>query len=53
MRAWETEESFEKLLGADAEVAALLPAAEIAACFDLGYHLRHVDDIFRRAGLGC
>jgi adenylosuccinate lyase len=51
MRAWETEESFEKLLAADPEVAALLSPAEIAACFDLGYHLRHVDAIFRRAGL--
>jgi len=53
MRAWETEESFERLLAADPEVAAHLSAADIAACFDLEYHLRHVDDIFRRAGLGC
>jgi len=53
MRAWETEESFEKLLAADPEVRAVLGPADIAACFDLGYHLRHVDDIFRRAGLGC
>jgi adenylosuccinate lyase len=51
MRAWELEESFQALLEADPEVRAVLPPAEIAACFDLGYHLRHVDAIFRRAGL--
>jgi adenylosuccinate lyase len=50
MRAWETEESFEGLLAGDPEVAAALSRAEVAACFDLGYHLRHVDAIFRRAG---
>jgi adenylosuccinate lyase len=25
--------------------------AEIESCFDLGYHLRHVEEIFRRVGL--
>jgi hypothetical protein len=24
---------------------------EIETCFDLGYHLRHVEEIFRRVGL--
>ncbi len=51
MRAWETEESFQRLLEADPEVRALLGPTEIAACFDPDYHLRHVDAIFRRAGL--
>jgi adenylosuccinate lyase len=51
MRAWETGAEFRGLLLADPDVRAVLPAAEIESCFDLGYHLRHVDAIFRRVGL--
>jgi len=51
MRAWETGEEFRALLLADADVRAVLSVAEIESCFDLGYHLRHVDAIFRRVGL--
>jgi adenylosuccinate lyase len=52
MRAWETGEEFRALLLADADVRAVLSPAEIESCFDLEYHLRHVDAIFRRVGLG-
>jgi adenylosuccinate lyase len=51
MRAWEGGEDFQTLLRQDPEVRALLGEAEIERCFDVGYHLRHVDDIFRRVGL--
>jgi adenylosuccinate lyase len=51
MQAWESETDFQTLLLADEEVRRYLGPAEIAACFDLGYHLRHVDAIFRRVGL--
>jgi adenylosuccinate lyase len=51
MRAWEAGEDFKTLLLKDAEVRAILGEAEIESCFDLGYHLRHVDEIFRRVGL--
>jgi adenylosuccinate lyase len=51
MRAWESGEEFRMLLLADAEVGAVLSPAEIESCFDLEYHLRHVDAIFRRVGL--
>ena len=51
MRAWETGEGFRTLLLADAEVGAVLSPAEIESCFDLEYHLRYVDAIFRRVGL--
>ena len=51
MQAWEKEAEFQALLLADAEVRQHLGPEEIAACFDLGYHLRHVDAIFRRVGL--
>jgi hypothetical protein len=32
-------------------VRAVLSVGEIESCFDLGYHVRHVDEIFRRVGL--
>jgi len=51
MRAWETGEEFRALLLADPDVRAVLSPAEIESCFDLGYHLRHVDAIFQRVGL--
>ena len=51
MRAWETGEEFRALLLADADVRAVLSPAEIESCFDLEYHLRHVDAVFRRVGL--
>jgi adenylosuccinate lyase len=51
MRAWETGEEFQALLLADPDLRAILAPAEIESCFDLGYHLRHVNAIFRRVGL--
>jgi adenylosuccinate lyase len=52
MRAWESGEEFRGLLLADAEVGKFLSPPEIESCFDLEYHLRHVDAVFRRVGLG-
>jgi adenylosuccinate lyase len=51
MRAWEEGEEFKTLLLQDPEVRAVLGEDEIETCFDLGYHLRHVEEIFRRVGL--
>jgi adenylosuccinate lyase len=49
MRVWNGESpDFLALLKADQDVARALPAAEIEALFDLGWHLKHVDTIFRR-----
>jgi adenylosuccinate lyase len=45
---WRGEGEFLKLLKADREVAGILPRKELEALFDLGYHLKHVDTIFRR-----
>jgi adenylosuccinate lyase len=48
MKVWEQGADFlEELLG-DSEVTAALPEAEIREKFDLGYHTKHVDTIFRR-----
>ena len=51
MRAWREGVAFRDLLAADPEVTALLPGAELDACFDPSWYLRNVDAIYRRAGL--
>jgi adenylosuccinate lyase len=48
MPVWRGEGNFLDLLKADKEVAALLTPAELESLFDLGYHTKHVDTIFRR-----
>ncbi len=51
MEAWKQRADFLKLLKADSEVIASLPAAELESIFDYGYYLKHVDRIFARLGL--
>jgi adenylosuccinate lyase len=50
MQVWQSDGALSllDLLKADQEVAALLPADQLEASFDLGYHLKHVDTIFER-----
>jgi len=50
MKVWESDGqlSLLELLKADPDVAAALPAEQIEEKFDLGYHFRQVDTIFRR-----
>ncbi|WP_029356546.1 adenylosuccinate lyase [Bosea sp. 117] len=48
MPVWRGEGEFQTLLTNDADVRKYLSAEEIAEKFDLGYHLKHVDTIFRR-----
>jgi adenylosuccinate lyase len=48
MPVWRGEGDFLDLLRKDPEVSAKLSDAEIEACFDLGYHFKHVDTIFAR-----
>ena len=48
MQVWAGDGDFPALLKADPEVTALLAGDALAACFDLGYHVKHVDDIFAR-----
>jgi adenylosuccinate lyase len=48
MPVWRGEGDFLTLLKKDPDVSKALTAKEIEACFDLGYHLKHVDTIFRR-----
>ncbi|MEA3534946.1 adenylosuccinate lyase [Rhizobium sp. CC-YZS058] len=48
MKVWEQGKDFLEELLADSEVRAFLPEEEIREKFDLGYHTKHVDTIFRR-----
>ncbi len=49
MKAYEGEGSFQELLAADPEVTDLLPAEELARCFDLAHGLRHTAAAIDRA----
>jgi adenylosuccinate lyase len=51
MRAWEARRSFLECLEADADVGRRLAPEALKACFDPGWYLRHVDAVFRRAGI--
>ena len=53
MPVWRGEGNFLELLKKDKDVSALLSAAELESLFDLGYHTKHVDTIFRRVFGGC
>ena len=48
MRVWEKGADFMEELKADPEVRAAMSEAEIEDKFDLGYHTKHVDTIFKR-----
>jgi len=48
MPVWRSEGNFLDLLKKDKDVSALLTAKELESLFDLGYHTKHVDTIFRR-----
>jgi adenylosuccinate lyase len=48
MPVWRGEGDFRALLKKDPEVKKYLTDAEIDEQFDLGYHLKHVDTIFKR-----
>jgi adenylosuccinate lyase len=48
MQAWSEGSDFAKLLKRDKAVMAHLKPADIDTLFDLAYHVKHVDTIFRR-----
>jgi adenylosuccinate lyase len=48
MPVWRGEGDFQTLLKKDPDVKKHLSDAEIAEQFDLGYHFKHVDTIFKR-----
>lgn len=48
MPVWRGEGDFLTLLKADKDVSAKLSDSELEDLFDMGYHLKHVDTIFKR-----
>ena len=48
MKTWEHGADFLASLKADPEVSLRIPASELEAMFDLGYHFKHVETIFER-----
>ncbi|MHB8645221.1 MAG: adenylosuccinate lyase [Thermomicrobiales bacterium] len=52
MESWATDEPLQTILGRNAMVAELLAPDELAALFDHGYHLKHIDTAFARLGIG-
>ncbi|GAB6876488.1 adenylosuccinate lyase [Thermaerobacter litoralis] len=51
MRGWQGQKPFRQLVAEDPRVREVLTPEELAALFDPKAYLRHVDTIFRRAGL--
>jgi adenylosuccinate lyase len=48
MEAWRGNASFLALCRADREIRQFLSDDELVALFDMGYHTKHVDSIFKR-----
>ena len=48
MRAWDGEGTLLELLKADPLVSKAVPAKELEAMFDVGYHTTQVDTVFKR-----
>lgn len=50
--SWDAQTAFRPLLEEDEEIMSILTPADIEDSFDYNYHLRNVDEIFERVGLG-
>lgn len=48
MQSWDTQKPFPEVVGADADITALLDAGTLAGLFDSGYYLQYEDVIFDR-----
>ena len=48
MQAWQTGESFRKLVEADADISKIMKRNDLEASFELERQLRNVDQIFKR-----
>lgn len=42
---------FRQIISNDDDVRRYLSEAEVAACFDMRYHLKHIDKIFKKVGI--
>lgn len=51
MKAWNEGKSFKELMAQEELVQSLMKPEDIEDCFDINYHLRNVNEIFKRVGL--
>ena len=51
MKAWNEGKSFRELMEQEPIVHSLMTPKDIDDCFDIQYHLRNVDEIFKRVGI--
>jgi adenylosuccinate lyase len=51
MRAWQEQKPFRDMLEQDETVTSHLNKEELDECFNLAYHYKHVDEVFKRLGL--
>jgi adenylosuccinate lyase len=51
MKAWESSRPFRELLESDPEISNMLDSEQLNRLFDYNYYLRHVDEVFQRAGV--
>lgn len=51
MAVWQTGQPFKQMLLQDPAIMATLTTTEIEQLFDIKYHLRNVDNIYRRLGV--
>lgn len=49
-RAWDEKRHFKEVLLEDQEFLKVMNAEEIEACFNLKYHLKNIDNTFKRMG---
>ncbi len=52
MQAWESQVPFQSLVEGNADIVSTLTVEQIADCFNPQYHIKNVDAIFNRLGLG-
>ncbi|GBF10806.1 MULTISPECIES: adenylosuccinate lyase [Tepidibacillus] len=52
MQSWEEQKSFKELLKEEKNIQNLLTEEELNECFDYHYHLKNVDFLFKRVGIG-
>lgn len=50
-KSWDEQKQFRDLVDADPTIQSKLTASEVDDAFDYHWHLKHVDDIFKRIGL--
>ena len=50
-KSWDEQKQFRDLVDADPTIQSKLTAAEVDDAFDYHWHLKHVNDIFKRVGL--